>query len=253
MLNQTVLGDGHRSVVLLHGFLGTSRNLRMVARQWLQRDRNLRFLLLDLPGHGHSSPLPESARLEDVAAPIAKALQEQGFEDALVVGHSLGARVGLALRRIGAPPTRLAMLDMTPGPVKATETDRVLKTLLAAPQQAPDRNAMMATLQSLSPALRDWLAMNLERSAEGVRWRIDRRALAKFHEGHVLEDLWPEAEQDPERTHALLGRRSGYVRLEEAERLTATGIEVAWADEAGHFVHVDALERVVSWLETLWS
>jgi pimeloyl-ACP methyl ester carboxylesterase len=249
VLAEVMRGEGPRPVVLLHGFLGSSRNLSMIVRAWQERSSEHRFLSLDLPGHGRSPPLPADGDLDHMADQVWRAMRARDCEEALVVGHSLGARVGLAMVRRQHPLRRLAMLDMTPGPLGPTETQSVLDVLLQAPARAASREAMLQHLSALPPALADWLSMNLERTPNGVQWRFDRDALVRFHLQHIEEDLWDTAAVAADRIHVLVGGRSSYVPVPDATRMGELGIDVQRLDQAGHFVHVDALEPVVAWLQ----
>jgi len=62
VLAHTRAGDGPRALVLLHGFLGSARNLGTLARGLAQRTGRA-VVSLDLPGHGESPPLPPQADL----------------------------------------------------------------------------------------------------------------------------------------------------------------------------------------------
>jgi len=246
MLAHQLRGEGTRPVVLLHGFLGSARNLGPLARHW-ETQSDFRFLALDLPGHGRSTEVPARS-LDDMAERVAEAMQRHGFEGGWIVGHSLGARVGLALRRIGAAPAGVVMLDMTPGPVGPTETRAVIEALLAAPPSAPDRETMLEALAALPRHLVDWLSMNLDRLQDGsVRWRFDRQGLVDFHALHSSEDLWAQAAEAPDRTPVVLGGASRYVPSSDAARMAAQGQPVLKIEGAGHFVHIEAPERIVAW------
>lgn len=248
MLACTERGDGG-AVVLLHGFLGSGRNLGALARSL----SGVRTFTIDLPGHGRSPPIDDGGGLDDMARSVVRTLKARGVRRPAVVGHSLGARVGLAMRRVDFELADLAMLDMTPGSLGPTETQSVIEALLAAPESAPSREAMLAHLSRLSRPLVEWLSMNLDRAAGGsVRWRIDRRGLLAFHERHIVEELWPQAEDYAAQTGALLGGRSAYVPAAHAARMRAAGISVDTVPYAGHFVHVEATDHVRAWLEARW-
>jgi pimeloyl-ACP methyl ester carboxylesterase len=85
-------------LVLLHGLGGSRSNWAFLAPE-LARTR--RVLVVDLPGHGRSSPLPAAPGLGPYADRVAKLLEEEGLAPADIVGHSLGGLVGirLAVRR----------------------------------------------------------------------------------------------------------------------------------------------------------
>jgi pimeloyl-ACP methyl ester carboxylesterase len=85
--------DGELPVVFLHSLAGTSR-------QWLPQlehlRRSRRALALDLPGHGRSSA-PESVRIPALADAVGRVLDELGIDRSVLVGHSAGAAVAIAL------------------------------------------------------------------------------------------------------------------------------------------------------------
>ena len=248
------LGDGVRPTVLLHGFLGSGRNLRGFAQRWAEREPDRRFLLVDLTGHGGSPPLPPDADLETMARDVAETVGAAGFGPRVtVLGHSLGGRVALVWSRL-APDTvgDLTLLDIAPGPIEAARSSsrRVLDVLLTMPPEAPNRRAFKTLLVEggLSPAVADWVLMNLDCDASGCRWRIDRAALAALNTRINADDLWPAlaARADSGRgTRCLRGERSPYVRDEDVARFTAAGVPVDTIAGAGHDLHIEAPDAVL--------
>jgi pimeloyl-ACP methyl ester carboxylesterase len=92
---RVVVGGAGAPVVLLHGLAGAARNWRDVA-VLLAPDH--RVVAPDLPGHGGSPPLAGAPGLNGFADAVAAAVDELGAAGpALVVGHSFGAHVALAL------------------------------------------------------------------------------------------------------------------------------------------------------------
>ena len=78
VLAHTRAGEGERAVVLLHGLLGSARNLATLARTLVERDPTLVVISLDLTGHGASPPLPpgvDSGTLATDVLTIARALR----------------------------------------------------------------------------------------------------------------------------------------------------------------------------------
>jgi pimeloyl-ACP methyl ester carboxylesterase len=250
------VGEGPQGGVLLHGFLGSGKNLRSLAQRWVVAQPELRLVIPDLRGHGGSPPLaPDTdlpAMAEDVLATATAARLPEPF---IVVGHSLGGRVALAAAE--RAPARLAgvvLLDMGPGPIDpaSTGTARVLSILLAAPEQAPDRRTMRAALleAGLSAPTTDWLLMNLVADPGGsYRWRFDRQALAALHERFCRADLWPVIEARPVPIRCIRGGRSRQVSDAEADRLRAAGCAVDTIADAGHDVHVEAPEELIGLLQ----
>ena len=81
------------AILLIHGS-GVS------AGSWVNQLRGLltafRVAAIDLPGHGKSDPIPR-ASVEEYAETVAKFLEALGSGPVLVVGHSLGGAIAIAL------------------------------------------------------------------------------------------------------------------------------------------------------------
>ncbi len=255
ILSSFQVGEGQRPVVLLHGFLGTGRNLRSLALAWSAADPSRRFLLPDLTGHGASPPLPPGATLARVAADVVETARAAGLEGPFDwVGHSLGGRVCLAASlTLPAEVTSVTLLDIAPGPIPPgmSESAKVLEKLLEAPARAADRKAMRENLvgQGLSGPLTDWLLMNLEPAPEGgVRWRFEREGLAGFHARVNHEQFWSALSPEQPPVRCIRGGRAAYVSDTDAARMEALGCPVDTLPQAGHFVHVDAPDELLRWL-----
>jgi len=249
------LGDGPQGTVLLHGFLGMGRNLRTLAQAWSAAEPSRTFLLPDLTGHGASPPLPADADTFTLARDVLETVRAQGFDFPVeCVGHSLGGRVSLACA--GVEPhafSRISLLDISPSPIDAatSESGAVLGRLRAAPERAADRREMRAALVGLglSGPLSDWLLMNLmPDGVGGVRWRIEREALAGLHLRANGQDLWNVVDARRVPLRCIRGSRSPYVSDAEKTRLEQSGCPVATLEGAGHYVHTDAPEALLSWL-----
>ena len=88
-------GQGRRTVLLLHGLGATAAVWKPVSRA-LERRGTLRWVAPDLGGHGASASRP-SYSVGQLAAQLADFLQQERLGDLLIVGHSFGAYLGLAL------------------------------------------------------------------------------------------------------------------------------------------------------------
>jgi pimeloyl-ACP methyl ester carboxylesterase len=240
-----------RAVVLLHGLLGSARNLSTLARGLVEREPSLDVRALDLLGHGAAPPLPAGADSGTLAADaLARARAQGGVPPLALVGHSLGGRI--ALRAAALEPAAVAsvtLLDIAPGPLgPGGEVASVLDVLLAAPARFPTRGQARAHLvgAGLSAALADWLVLSVEPDGDAVRWRIDRAALAALHARITGEDLWPVVEAPRRwRARCIRGGASPYVNEHDARRLQAAGCEVLTIEGAGHFLHVDRPREVL--------
>jgi esterase len=256
-LFHTRVGDGPRPLALLHGFLGSGRNLATLARGLAGGAPQYSVYAFDLPGHGDSPPLPPDANLETLARALVGAARALDPLPWTFVGHSLGGRVALKASLLEPPAVaHMTVLDITPSALPpGGETARVVEALIGAPESAPSRAAFRAWFigAGLSPALTDWLLLNLAREGDQLRWRIDRHAMASLYPRINAEDLWPAVESRGARgLHVVRGGLSPYVSDADCERLEAAGARVDTIEGAGHFVHVDrpaeTLDRILKGL-----
>ena len=95
-------GSGEPVLLLLHG-LGATGDVWQGWRPLLARRWPGRWLAPDLPGHGGSPPLP-GYTFESLAAAVAGAVGTDART--VVLGHSLGGVVGLALAGGGRSRSR---------------------------------------------------------------------------------------------------------------------------------------------------
>ena len=257
-LVHTRVGDGPRPLALLHGFLGSGRNLATLARGIAAAAPEYSVYAFDLPGHGGSPALPSHADLETLARAVIGATRALDASPWTFVGHSLGGRVALkALLLEPAVVARMTVLDITPSVLPpGGETARVVEALVGAPEAAPSRPAFRTwfTGAGLSPMLTDWLLLNLARDGDQLRWRIDRRALVALYPRINAEDLWRAVESRGDRgLHVVRGALSSYVSDADCRRLEAAGARVDTIEGAGHFVHVDrpaeTLDRILKGLD----
>src|SRR5689334_3818234 len=151
------------SALLLHGFLGSARNLASFARTWSEREPGRSIVAADLLGHGQAPALPPQPTLRSLVPPIVEQLKTLA-EPVRLVGHSLGGRAAV-LAAIEQPVERVTMLDIAPGPIgdRNRSVESVVLALVGAPEHAASRADMRRALvdQGLTAALAEWLIMNL--------------------------------------------------------------------------------------------
>ena len=93
MLYFEVEGKG-KSFVFLHGFLENHliwNNLRK------NLEKDAQIVTIDLPGHGNSAVMDETATMETMADAVIEVLDELNIAKATFIGHSMGGYVTCAL------------------------------------------------------------------------------------------------------------------------------------------------------------
>jgi pimeloyl-ACP methyl ester carboxylesterase len=101
-------GGSGEPLVLIHGVGHTWRGWKPMLPEL---ERRFDVLAVDLPGHGHSEPLP--AGTESTPEALADAVERQmlgaGFDSAHLAGNSLGGWISLELARRGRARTVTAI------------------------------------------------------------------------------------------------------------------------------------------------
>lgn len=98
-----------KPLVLIHGLGGSRRSWDPVLGG-LARSREV--IVVDLPGHGASPPIPGSDSFSGLVEATTAFLSEQGLQDADLVGSSMGARIVLELALRGHAG---AVVSLDPG------------------------------------------------------------------------------------------------------------------------------------------
>lgn len=106
---------GAEPVVLVHGLGGSSANWALLAPRLAERRR---VVVVDLPGHGRSQPLPAAPGIGPYADRVALLLERLRVGAAAAVGHSFGGLVALRLaaRR---PETIRALVLAAPAGIRS--------------------------------------------------------------------------------------------------------------------------------------
>ena len=216
----------------------------MSARSWVNQLLDpgaLRMIAVDLPGHGESDPLP-AVSIEEYAAVVAEFLIALACGPVVLIGHSLGGAIALALAArdparvrglvLIASCVKLPLVDSVgerlvaylPGPLRRLVFFSMAKKVLFAPQAPAD---------AIELAMRDLRACRPETIMSDVR---AARAM----------DLTEQAAALDVPTLVLAGGRDRLTTPALAERLSALirRSRLRLADGVGHMLPMEAPEWV---------
>jgi len=228
----------------------------MSARSWVNQLQRLpgalRLIALDLPGHGESNPAP-GASVEDYADVVADFLIGADCGPVVVVGHSLGGSIAIALaaRRpalvrglvLIASCVKLPLVDSVgerlvaylPGPLRRLLFFSMAKKVLFAPDAPAD--AIAVTMREL-------------RACRPETIQADVRAARAM-------DLTEQAAALDVPTLVLAGSRDRLTTPALAERLSALirRSRLRVVDGAGHMLPLEAPDpvnrEIVTFVESL--
>ncbi len=118
------------AIVMIHGLGGQMRNFTYALSGELVGEH--RLIIVDRPGSGYSTYSGEGGRgLFGQAAIIAALIDRLGLEKPLVVGHSLGGAISLALAiRHGDRIGGLALLAPLTQPIEVDKINKVFSAML---------------------------------------------------------------------------------------------------------------------------
>ena len=175
-------------LVFLHGFLGRGADWQEVAAHFTDR---YCCILPDLPGHGANTHLALGPALdyERLARGLARTLAESGKEPVVLVGYSLGGRIGLYAGLQHPGMLRGLLLESTNPGLSELET-RQQRAL------ADERQAQKIQSQGMDAFLDDWYAQPLFRSLHArpallERMRRSRQGNQPVWMAKVLRELSP--------------------------------------------------------------
>jgi pimeloyl-ACP methyl ester carboxylesterase len=95
-VNYSDTGKG-RVIVLLHGFLGSSKIWNLFERKLSKR---YRIIIIDLPGHGETPSIGYYHSMELLAQCVKAVLDNAGVRRYVIAGHSMGGYVALAFAEL---------------------------------------------------------------------------------------------------------------------------------------------------------
>ncbi|ROP58574.1 alpha/beta fold hydrolase [Curtobacterium sp. PhB115] len=246
---------GHDPLLLLHGVAGSWSTWTPVLRAAHGiGDRGL--VLVDLPGWG-SSPAPDGPLdLDVVAGALTTVLDTLGVDRVDVVGHSMGAFVGLHLAVVA--PERVRSVALVSGTTVATAdaARHPLRGLCTLPAFTLLRAGLTVTGEAARPMLRGLARVGLLPLVAAPVFTHVRRLDASVLDAFV-EELRPTRFTDAARAAgdydlgrwrsvscpvtAIAGRDDVFARVSDLEALRALvpQTRTVLLDDCGHFAHVE--------------
>jgi pimeloyl-ACP methyl ester carboxylesterase len=237
-------GSGEPVLLLLHG-LGATGDVWDGWRPLLARRWPGRWLAPDLPGHGGSRPLP-GYTFDTLAAAVADGVS--GGARTVVLGHSLGGVVGLALAsgRFSAPVQAVIGLGIKVAWIQE-ELDRAQAAArrpvawFGSRDEAADRYLRISGLAGLLPA--DAPAVDAGLREEHGRWRlaVDPGAFAVGA---------PDMAQLLARSQVPVTLARGeHDAMNTSEQLDRLGVPAVTLRGLGHNAHIESPDLSVTLLD----
>lgn len=166
-------GEG-APIVLIHGF-GSDLNSWRVFVAALPAGRNI--LGLDLPGHGQS-PLGDITSIDDLVEATESCLRDEGVQQAILVGHSLGGVIAAMIAERGRINARALMLIAPAG--LGPEINHGFLSGFARARHAASVGAWMRELVVDEAVIQGFIAPTAAQRADGRLGDMQEKLIAKL-------------------------------------------------------------------------
>jgi pimeloyl-ACP methyl ester carboxylesterase len=251
------------ALVMIHGLMGSSRNLTYALSGQLRQ--HFRVISVDRPGSGYSTRHPGTAAdLPAQARQIAAFIQTLGLEKPLVLGHSLGGAIALALALdhphavsgliLVAPlthPQRLLPLVFLSLAVRPAGLRRWLSHTLTLPIGLLTKGAVVKGVFAPDPAPADFAT----RGGGVLGMRPANFYAASTEINQVNDHLPGMVKRYPQLTlpiGLIYGAKDKVLDFQKHGQALASlvpGVKLQLVEGRGHMLPITATERVVAAVE----
>lgn len=249
-------------VVVLHGLLGHSRNVRTLANK-VAEQYQVPCLVMDVRGHGESKGRNDpnvTTTLSDCVQDIAATLDAAGVTDPgiTIMGHSLGGRLAMeyVARHMKPEPRHIWLLDTVPGNIHPSVVYvlDVATKIVQNPQEVPSSRSELTQLlvsqYKLDRATAQWLASSYADGEFQFDLSVAHDLVHDLNQqdftGYLSDAL--HHQESPLRIDMIRGSRNSNWSSSTWETLQSwqgPHFQLHTVD-AGHWVHIDDLPGVMS-------
>lgn len=241
-------GDGP-TLLMLHGLFGMSDNLAAVGKS-LAHKRHV--VIADLRNHGRS-PHRDDHGYPQLAQDILQLMDDEGFEQADLLGHSMGGKVAMQLASFWPHRfRRVVVADIAPV-TYPHHHDLVFAGLYAVREAACVSRALADKVLAAyvsDAAVRQFLLKSLAPAAEGgLQWRFNLDALHDNYDAICSAPVLAHAFEGP--ALVIKGDKSQYLLPEHRAAFDrfVPHAQLKVIADAGHWLHAEkpvSFTRVVA-------
>eukprot|EP00890_Picochlorum_soloecismus_P001198 jgi/Picsp_1/2079/NSC_05544-R1_protein len=271
--------------VVLHGLLGTGRNLRTFASQLLKEvsreTNNWTLVLMDLRHHGrsHGYFVPQGPdTVENAAKDVIQTMEQIWSTGALVgesksrcksntvlIGHSLGGKVALSVTKqlsekesSLSAPSQTWLLDSSPFQIRnrgsGTSSDvlRVLEAIrgIKVPLESRDKLYTLLDAQGFSKGLQQWLGSNLVNDAnDQYTWNFNFDGVVSMFDSYLETPMEGFLAKPPQgcSIHLVRALKSNRWDKDSIKSLDEIS-KISVLDDTSGTTHIHELENAGHWL-----
>ncbi|WP_115897328.1 alpha/beta fold hydrolase [Marinomonas pollencensis] len=239
MIHAKQYGEAGPALVIIHGLFGNADNWHSIAQSLTE---HFTVYCLDLPNHGHSSPL-EDASYPKMATAILDWANSTKLTSFCLLGHSMGGKVAMQMAAMAQPNqiTKLIIADISPVDYQPGHTE-IIKGLKAINQaDIQSRKQADTILAQFEPSLpiRQFLLKNLTKKEEGLRLMISLDNIANSYPTILKKPEIVAAIDTP--TLFIKGEKSNYIIADYQSAIMTLfpNAEFKMIPATGHWLHAE--------------
>lgn len=252
LLHHKIKGSG-QPFVFLHGLLGSGDNWKSIARAYEDR---FATILVDQRNHGRSFHADHMSYGE-MAKDVAELISQLGVGPAVVLGHSMGGKVAMALARMYPEHCdRLIIVDSSPLEFHSGHKDIVDLIANTDLSEYEDRKSIEAHLtQGLqSQGLAYFIMKNITRKGKAYRWKLNIDVIQSDYP-LIMSGILDLGQDYAGTSLFIKGEDSDYIGYDEERAIYShfDDVDVISVKNAGHWVHSDQPDELKSIISTFLS
>lgn len=237
MLNFQVVQAGPNPIkraVLIHGIMGSSRNVMSIAKLITQKFPAWQLVLPDL---NH-----DVGTLQGCAQEVYELIQHLKIKPDMLIGHSFGGKVVLCLNEM-MPVKQVWVWDAEPGLKEPEHTYETVQKLKKIRMPLPNRQLVQQEIlaQGLPRDIAAWMTTNLRETPEGLVWKFDLEVIDKLLVSFGTTAVKPQANTD-----FVRAERHSHMIMGESEHVHVL-------KNAGHWTHIDNPEGLIEIMENSFN
>lgn len=231
------------AAILLHGFGHSADVWRATVRFWRTAPKAPATFAFDLPGHGRSRALPSSAyRIAEVARTLEGEIRALTDESVVLIGHSIGGRVALALsqssriRVDGLVLVETGVSVSPPSSRKAIIEAASISTSSFANRTEPIEAVMKKVPMADRSAVSEYVEHALQPTASGLRMALDPAAVELLFDENP-NSIWSSLENLRIPLAVIRGEYSSFLRestIQQMRERVSVPLSAAVIAKAGH-------------------
>ena len=232
--------NNHSPVILIHGLFGSLDNLGILARSLGQ---TYTLLQVDLRNHGLSGRSDDMS-YHAMAADILDTLDDIGIDKVIIIGHSMGGKVAMALTAL-APDRieKLVVIDIAPVAYDDHHHQQVFKALHAVTDAGATTRQQATEIMKGYISEAEVIQFLLKSFNQGV-WKFNVPALEAEYKTIIG---WQPVPPWPHPVLFIRGGNSPYIEERYRDQMTQQfpQSQAYVVAGAGHWVHAEKPEAVL--------